>query len=85
MLAKIHIVISIVKQIISFLENRFPSVDRTSQTRNIDMDKNFNFTTISYSCVATGKQICIFSLFSVGSRWRVLMGSLLTKIHLFPL
>ena len=35
MLAKIHIIIPVEKQIISALENYFPFVDRTSQTRDL--------------------------------------------------
>ena len=75
MLAKIPIVITIMKQIVSALENPFG--DRTSQTQDVEENiwTNFNFDTLSYLPVVA-KKGCMFSLLSVGGRWRVLMDSL---------
>ena len=62
MLAKIHIVIPIEKQIMSALENRFLFVDRTSQTR--DMEKNiltnFSVNTLSYLRVVVFVEVAYF-------------------------
>ena len=78
MLAKIHVVISIEKQIISAVKNRFPFVNRAYQTR--DMEKNCRPISVlilyhSYASLLANKG-SIFSLLPVGGRWRVLMGSL---------
>ena len=58
MLAKIHIVISILKQIMSSLENRFPFVDHTYQTRDMEGNiwTNFDFDTLSFLRVVADEQ-----------------------------
>ena len=54
--AKVYIVISIEKQILSALRNCFPFLDRTSQRQ--DMEKNigtdFNFNTLLFLCFVVG-------------------------------
>ena len=79
MLAKIHIVVPIKNKILSARENRFPAVDHTSQTP--DMEKNIwntsFFITLSYLARIVGSEQMLgilFSLLSVGGHWRVFMG-----------
>ena len=58
MLAKIHIVIPIVKQIMSALENGVPFVDHATSMRDMEENiwNNFNFDTLSYLVFVPGEQ-----------------------------
>ena len=78
MRAKIHIAISIEKQIVSALRNRFPFVDRTSQTRDMEKRSLRIIILIPYHFYMSSlaNKGCLFSLLSVGGRLRFLMGSL---------
>ena len=66
--AKVRIVIPIEKQIMSALRNRFPFLDRTSQTQDMEKDiwTDFNFNTLLFLSFVVGEKGCKFSLLSVG-------------------
>ena len=68
MLAKVRIVILIEKQIMSALRNRFPFLDCTSQTQDIEENirTDFNFNTLLFLSFVVGEKGCKFSLLSAG-------------------
>ena len=61
--AKVCIVILIKKQVMSALRNRFPFLDRTSQTQNIEKNiwTDFNFNTLLFLSFVVGEKGCKFS------------------------
>ena len=81
--AMVYIVISIEKQTLSALRNRFPFLDRTSQRQ--DMEKNiwtdFSFNTLLFLCFVVGEhRLQIFVIvrrLGVGEHWWVCCVSLL--------
>ena len=66
--AKVRIIIPIEKQIMSALRNRFPFLDRTSQTQDIEKNiwTDFNFNALLFLSFVVGEKGCKFSLLSVG-------------------
>ena len=69
MLAKVHIIIVIEKQIMSLLENCFPFVDSTSQTRDMEKKKFGPISVLMpyYFCVLLfANKCCIVSFLPFG-------------------